>query len=326
MSGDGSDTSARQDSLAPAGERHGIAFLLNIGDIDTQDALEILPGHTLRRATPPEVEAIKRGLQRTSTSFQPHVDFFWEHRFPHPGGNVEILPEDAWRYFVVAFRGDHVKMHELSRVFLLTEVEPLVGFIMLFGAFINEGIVAETSQLHCALDQMGLNNWRFHSITSATAEGIRQTYDTYCAHDHELIDLRRVCAELAALNGLKYDSPLRFLGYFALLESLLTHPPNPEDRYDSITRQVKRKLTLLNRRFRRPIDYSDFSESDPERIWTKMYSLRSTVAHGGKPDFAKDLRGLRSHTTALKLLRETTRAVARHALEEPQLLVDLREC
>jgi len=45
---------------------------------------------------------------------------------------------------------------------------------------------------------------------------------------------------LQGLKGLTYSSPLRFLGYFAILEAVLTHSPKPEDRYDSIIRQSRR--------------------------------------------------------------------------------------
>jgi hypothetical protein len=57
-----------------------------------------------------------------------------------------------------------------------------------------------------------------------------------------------------------------------------------------------------------------------------MYDYRSRVAHGGVADFTGKLRILRNHEEALKLVKDTTKAVIRHALKEPQLLIDLREC
>ncbi len=128
------------------------------------------------------------------------------------------------------------------------------------------------------------------------------------------------------LKQLPHGSPLRVVGYFGILESLLTHPPKPTDPYDSITRQVKKKLALLDRRFVRAIDYNGFGEVNPEKVWTKMYAYRSVVAHGGMPDFTGELAALKSPKQALKLLKETTKALIRHTLSEPQLIVDLREC
>ena len=122
------------------------------------------------------------------------------------------------------------------------------------------------------------------------------------------------------------DSPLLFLGYFAILESLLTHQPKPADTIDSITRQVKRKIILLDNRWQPRIDYSPFPKSAPERIWSVMYSYRSCLAHGGDPDFKKELHLLVDGNSALRLLRQTVKAVLRPTLVEPQLILDLRNC
>ena len=57
-----------------------------------------------------------------------------------------------------------------------------------------------------------------------------------------------------------------------------------------------------------------------------MYGYRSLIAHGGEPDFTGKLSLLKDEETALKLIKETAKAVIRQALSEPQLLLDLRDC
>lgn len=57
-----------------------------------------------------------------------------------------------------------------------------------------------------------------------------------------------------------------------------------------------------------------------------MYSYRSIVTHGGKPEFTGELQVLGGHSVALKLVEETTKKVVRYAPEEPQLIKDLKEC
>lgn len=49
----------------------------------------------------------------------------------------------------------------------------------------------------------------------------------------------------------------------------------PTDPYDSITRQVKKKMTLLSHRFQMSLDYSWFSGADSEKVWGKMYVYRA---------------------------------------------------
>jgi hypothetical protein len=166
----------------------------------------------------------------------------------------------------------------------------------------------------------------FIEIGPEKAEQIARVIDLAKHSDAGLFNLKRCLNELAALKQLHPDSPLRLLGYFALLESLLTHAPKPTDPYDSITRQIKKKLNLLNHRLESPIDYSEFDTAPPEKIWATMYSYRSAVAHGGKPNFDNDHKLLKNSSCALHLVKETAKAVINQALREPQLILDLQEC
>ncbi len=145
-------------------------------------------------------------------------------------------------------------------------------------------------------------------------------------NDDHVGGIRIIANQLRQLKALQHDSPLRFLGYFAVLESLLTHPPKPSDPYDSITRQVKKKIALLNNRWNPRIDYGPFGGLKPDAVWAKMYAYRSRLAHGGKADFSRELARLGNHEQALKLIKETVKAVIRQALVEPRLLLDLRDC
>jgi len=163
----------------------------------------------------------------------------------------------------------------------------------------------------------------FRNVTRADIEETKAIMSQLELGDAQIQNLAR---QLQGLKGLPHDSSLRFLGYFALLESVLTHSPKPEDRYDSITRQVQKKLSLLNSRWARKIDYGPFAGATHEKIWSKMYEYRSKIAHGGTADFSNDLKVLKGVSEALTLIRETVKSVLRHALLEPQLLRDLREC
>jgi len=166
----------------------------------------------------------------------------------------------------------------------------------------------------------------FVSVRAADIEELCGIHSQLQRHDRSLLNVGVLAEQLGQLKGLPHASPLRFLGYFAILESLLTHIPHPTDPYDSITRQIKKKLALLDRRFPRKIDYSPFGDVPPETVWTKMYNYRSQLAHGGTPQLGDKLQVLVSHDVALTLVKETVKNVIRQALSEPQLLLDLREC
>ena len=146
-------------------------------------------------------------------------------------------------------------------------------------------------------------------------------------HPSQSVTLKRHIEALRHLKALGRDSRLRFLGYFAVLEALLTHAPDPKDPYDSITRQVKKKIALLNNQWPDSLDYTPFAGIPPDKLWTRMYSYRSAIAHGDEPNLSSgELTVLKNHETALRLLVNTVKAVMRYALDEPLLLRDLRDC
>jgi hypothetical protein len=157
-------------------------------------------------------------------------------------------------------------------------------------------------------------------------EEIVQTAGLLTAYDHPAIDVKRIISQLRELKALPSDAALTFLGYFAILESLLTHAPKSSDPYDSITRQVHTKLSLLNQRFTTPINYVPFRGANSDTVWKRMYKYRSLIAHGELPTFTDELAVLASHDQALFLLRSTTKAVIRQVLAEPRLMADLKNC
>ena len=74
------------------------------------------------------------------------------------------------------------------------------------------------------------------------------------------------------------------------------------------------------------LDYGPFGRANPDTVWSKMYTYRSRVAHGGAATFSGELETLRSHEVALQLITEAVKAVIRSVLTEPRLVLDLREC
>jgi hypothetical protein len=163
-------------------------------------------------------------------------------------------------------------------------------------------------------------------FTESDGEEVRKIYSKLAARDNSILDLNKAFRLLFELKDLPRFSPLQVLGYFSLLESVLTHAPKPDDRYDSITRQIKQKLALLNKRWKPPLDYSAFAAPSQDKIWPKMYAYRSAIAHGGTPNFAGELAVLGSAKNANSLIREAVKKTILQAIEEPQLLVDLRDC
>jgi hypothetical protein len=310
--------------------RQNYAFIMNLFDLGDLRNYELAPGHMLRRATHDEIETIRGLLPRLGAAWDPWKGtLLWECQWPHRGGVVERLPEEQWRYFVIAFEGTNHTINSLQQAMDVPPVELEIAFTILRDRVTPPGIGFTWSpgRLFHLLQNANLNEATFfRTLMEPELHAIASLHASFVAHDTALIDVKRFAQQVGGLKAFPSDSPLRFLGFFAVLESLLTHAPKPGDPYDSITRQVTKKVALLDRRWAPRLDYSPFGGASQDKVWARMYQYRSLLAHGGQPTFAGDLALLGDHQLALKLVRDAVKAIIRQAVAEPELLIDLREC
>jgi hypothetical protein len=317
---------------------YSYAFVVNIKALRGATSFRLAEGHELRRATAVEVGEIKETVKYLWWGMDSRINEVWECRSPSAMYPQAPLPEEDWRYFVVAFQGSAGTYKTLSIAFDLAPAELEIAFVIshlrkaqhaeatAIDRQRNTGMMVDHGRLVQLLSRAPHDSEFFVEIDAAQASEVANIYGLLLRHDSKLLDLTAPIAQLRALKALPNKSGLVLLGYFAVLESVLTHPPRPTDPYDSITRQIIKKLTLLHHRLPHPIDYSAFGNAPPETIWKKMYAYRSAVAHGGAPDFAREFSLLANHEQALGLVRETTKGVITQAMREPQLVIDLREC
>jgi hypothetical protein len=73
-----------------------------------------------------------------------------------------------------------------------------------------------------------------------------------------------------------------------------------------------------------PPDYGVFGNADQGKIWSKLYAYRSCIAHGGNADFQSTLQILKTADTSKTFLETSVKRLVRHALVEPELVLDLR--
>jgi hypothetical protein len=167
----------------------------------------------------------------------------------------------------------------------------------------------------------------FTSLTAGDVSELADVYPRLLKHDNSVVDLQTAIADYFTLREIPKRSSLRLIGLFAILESLLTHDPKPGDPYDSITRQVTKKMALLDHRFECPLPYQEYFEDlKPKNVWGDLYGLRSDVAHGIRLDFKKKFVSLGTIENAFRFVQVATKSAMRRALEEPRLMADLRQC
>ena len=311
---------------------NSFAFVVNVASLEVE-SFTLAPGQVLRRAQPDEIEVIKSTIDRFNGGLHSFVGYtLWEGKLPFRAGKrVEPLDESEWRYFVITIEGSHETLTDIQHASDLAPVELEIGFVVLFtfpgspGGFVfHPGRFFQALE-DCNQAAYGLNLQSLVHVTESVAGNIATLCANLRSADRRLIDVKALAARIGDLKLLPSRSPLIFLGYFAILESLLSHPPKTSDPYDLVIRQLKTKIALLNNRFDRKIDYSRFSGAPAETIWTKMNNYRNALAQGITPTFDGDLAILGSHAQALGLLKRTVKAIVRQALIEPQLLLDLKD-
>ena len=308
------------------------AFVLNVSKLMDSSEVEIAPGHTLRRATNKEIKFTKD----TITPLFGH-NFgrgLWESRYPTSGsGKFVQLPAKQWRYFVIEFSSDNENFELLEEALAIAPHGLEIGFTLLTATLNNQALCAcvyrppRLFQLLSALrSEVESKQGNIRILTKTEGQQISEVYAKLGTHDHKILDLHRILKLVLELKDLPQFSPLQILGYFAILESILTHQPNPVDRYDSITRQITRKLALLNTRWHPALDYASFGGATHDTVWSKLYAYRSAIAHGTTPDFKSKLSALGTADNANVLIRDAVKKTIRQALIEPQLLADLHNC
>lgn len=165
-----------------------------------------------------------------------------------------------------------------------------------------------------------------------TNEGIRQIKTTYRLL--KVLDkkkygfIQRAIEDYKNLLVIPRESSLLLVGLFSILELLLTHDDkNPNA--SRISWQLQKKIALLNNQFSERIDFAKhFScskDTKDETIVERLYQKRSLIAHGNQGDFSRDLQVI-SKGDEIAFLRFLIRKTISYALQNPQLVSDLREC
>lgn len=310
-------------------------FILNPLEVSGVLPFELIPGLFLQRANAGQTDLIKEQLIKHGVNGSP-VPPAYEYEWLPPvsdgksgySWSSQSLPTDRFRYWVVTASGDNV----LS-VFHLQEAINLLRSDFDFGfCFSNFG--SNGSLGVCVPGSLGtglLNLTSADPLFTVTELDVaelacvgryHQAIQT-CEKEHP--NISRAIRTFADLKSLPRNSNLVVLGYFSVIESLVTH--DPKDDFDSLNHQISTKMVLLSKLFERRLDYKSlFGDHDPERVWKKLYSYRSALAHGAAADFKSKFQVLKDSSTASSFLKEATKLTLLFAMKDPEFLADLQKC
>jgi hypothetical protein len=317
-------------------ENTSFAFVANRLDVNCNLPFKIFEDCYFQKAGFTQINHIKNYLAASGY----FSDFFKNNLSPYELVYVEeqnisnqksfksqLLETQDWKYYVLTFLGNNSKIHNLEEVACLAEIELELGFQFIYhkeGK--NFGVLKNPTHTFNYFHELESKLHQTESINDGDFQDLGSIYQDFQQLDEtKYADIKQAIRMLYDLKHLPHNSKFKILGLFTIIEFLITH--KPIDTGDSITRQVTNKISLLSHRFTKKLNYSHFFGNTPEStIWKKLYAYRSSIAHGGEADFAKELSVLKDDSTARQFLRRVVKMLLRHSLTEPQLYNDLREC
>lgn len=317
----------------------GSSFVLTNIDIEGELPVELIPGYFLRRANDVEIAYFKDCIDKISGSGSfplPNVWCQYEYTFSkerHENNTTfhrKHLPKEKWKYWVVAYNGVNTNLHKLAYIATLLSVDIDFGIDVFFDQIDQAGTIQGYSFMGNQISGFCSNNEPYANAKTLNVGDlavIGKYFELYesIKDDYEYID--HALKNYYALRNMPKNFELLAVGYFSIIESLITHAPRLTETLDSINHQIGNKMSLLRRRYGRKIEFTSyFLTATDEKIWKKLYGYRSCLAHGGKPDFQGEFQILKEQKNVISFLKENIKELIILALRDPGFLTDLKKC
>jgi len=301
-----------------------------------QEPVQLVAGHFLQKASESQIEQIKGHL---NTHYFRHFtwppyEYEWLDEAIDENGNksrsTRPLPKEKYRYWVISFFGPNTQTARLQLAVNLLKKDLDLGSHFMFdkegkGAGIIFGYPNVSSYFEDHLPIFETSGKSIFTVDSSNFSQVEQYFKSIEVAEKEQPQIYRSVKDFFQIKSLPRNSDLVVLGYFAILEALITHDPKKD--FDSLNHQISTKMSLLSKRFERQLDYGlHFGESDNEKIWKKLYGYRSALAHGTPADFGTKFKMLKDSANVLNFVKEAVKLTLLFAMKETELLADLKKC
>ena len=241
----------------------GFAHVANVGKLRVEHPYELTDGLHIRPASQEEATTLHSLVSRTRTlnPMNPGRNPYETKLNTVENGPTCVsysttdLPPKEWRYHVIDF-GAQDRLYAFVSASVLTQSRLELGSKV----FHHDSLKSPTFTLAGpALErvwaEMADNDDRLLQLGGTELSDLQNTNQKLSSLEADHTWLRRAIQQFTQLDQIPKQSPLRFLGYVSVLESMITHQPAGTDTIDSITRQVRQKMILLGRRAKIPIPY-----------------------------------------------------------------------
>jgi hypothetical protein len=304
-------------------------FIMTAFDFPEFESYDLIPGYRLKKASPSRILRIKEiikmfegpRLVRSLYEYDPEITYGKDRT----STNYMHLPENRWRYWVIESDDSNHEMQNIESAFGLMETDLQCGFDVMESP--NSGFGWNAQKIHTFLND---RHHVYDKVKILREDDLK--FGIECFHRIKEIgsknhDIEIALSRLENLKSIPKNSDLMVIGLFSIVETLLTHNPQPNDPTDSLSRQIQSKMTLVEKRFKDPkVTEGMFLNMDNEKIWKKLYAFRSQIVHGGEVHKVKIGAQEKSLDEIVIYLKNIVKQLIILGLKEPVLITDLKSC
>lgn len=305
------------------------SFILSNIQIEDFEKIEILNGVLIRKANDNEIQKLKEKLDEYPVIQVKREYYFEQDRIQNDKNTVSSIPleKNNFKYWIIEINDVKVDITLFGYALKLLKNSFELGFHYFIhkneiGFFINEYDTSKYVKLESVFSNNFTANIKMNEIKMLDEiyQKLVENYNKYDFIEHSFRNF----------DMLKYvdeTSNLVILGYFSIIEMLITHPPRLNESLDSISHQIVNKINLLEKMFHRDINYNDyFKDTKKETIWKKLYAFRSDIAHGNVMDFDRKFEHLISKENVNKFLIENIKNILLLSIYNTDFINDLKKC
>ncbi len=312
--------------------KQSFCFVLNPLEVTGNTPVELIANHFLQKADAEQTRLIRNELHRNYSRHYPHpaYEYEWSPEAKDGSRSSHQLTQDKFRYWVVTFERTNIRADDLQLATNLLKNDLDFGFHFVYhNEGENAGIISGHSNISSFFEShesMFGNTGNGALVLDAVELSVVKGYvEAIKSTEQAHLQIHTAVKDFTQLKSLPRKSNLVVLGYFAIIESLVTH--DPKDDFDSLNHQISTKMSLLSKKFERQLDYKGcFGETSHEQAWKKLYGYRSALAHGTPVDFKTKFQILKNQFNANAFLKEAVKLTLLFAMEQPEFLADLKKC
>lgn len=319
----------------------GISFCLTNMNISNFEEFDLLHNDfRFRKAKENEILQYKEKLNKYPTFVYEvfgKIDYIYEYSWKaiEDGNSTkyekDFLEEKDYKYWVIEYKETNCAIHELEIAISLLKNSFELGLssIKQHKTPDKHGFIHSEHTINKFRD-MTTNYYKYKTLNVNMDEikSIPRIYAQYINNYNKHDFIEHAFKNYEMLKYINEQSDLLILGYFSIIEMLVTHPPRLTESLDSITHQITTKINLLEKMFERKIIYSEYFDEKTaiDKIWKNLYSYRSDIAHGNIIDFKQKFQSLKSKENINNFLTEIIKNLLLLSLDKPDFMNDLKKC